>query len=163
MDRAGLAGRGRSGAAVNPARETGGRWVLAWLMGLPAAVAFLLAGSLKVWDPLAFAGQLFAYRLLPPAAVAPVALALPWIEVLAALALLAVPRWRRAGALLIAGMLLAFIAAEISVMARGLAIPCGCFGMLWGETRVGIPTSARNVALLASAALAGWFGVPRQA
>lgn len=95
------------------------RWLLAGVM-LGAALP-------KLIDPPGFAQSIFAYRLLPMAAVAPLALLLPWLEVLAALALVAGVARRSAAALLLA-MLLAFTAGLGVNLARGNPVDCGCFG-----------------------------------
>ena len=89
---------------------------------------FIYAGALKVMDPTQFAKDVDNYDLLPSvAAAAVVALYLPWIEIIAGTAL-ALTKWHRGASLVIAGLLIAFIAALSSDWARGLDINCGCFG-----------------------------------
>ena len=105
------------------------RW--RWIGGVAARVVlggvFLYAGGSKIVDPPGFAHELSNYRLLPDAAVAPIALALPWLEVLCG-ALLVAGIWRREAALLLAGLLVVFVAALSIDLARGIAVYCGCFG-----------------------------------
>ena len=91
------------------------------------AVVFLLAAVHKVVDPEAFAWAIYQYGVLPPGAVNAVAITLPWIEVTAALALLGSPRWRQGAALLLSGLLGAFVVAMITNLAQGAEIACGCF------------------------------------
>lgn len=95
------------------------RWLLAGVM-LGAALP-------KLIDPPGFAQAIFAYRLLPMAAVAPLALLLPWLEVLTALALVAGVARRSAAALLLA-MMVTFAAGLGVNLARGNPVDCGCFG-----------------------------------
>ncbi len=119
---------------------------LAW--GLAAVFAY--AGGTKVADPAAFAAAIGNYRMLPEAAVNLLAVCLPWIELGAALALL-VPAWRRAGALLTAGMSAVFATAILSAWVRGLDISCGCFGT--GSHGVGAAALTIALACLAAAAV----------
>lgn len=123
------------------------------LARLALAGVFLWAAWGKIAAPDAFALAVYRYRILPLWAVNAFALWLPWIEVLAALALL-VPgrRWRAAGAALAAGMLAAFTAAYAAALARGLSIACGCFTLRADAAAGGWTTLARNAALFALAA-----------
>ena len=50
------------------------------------AIAFLAAGVLKILDPATFAVSIARLRMVPMAIVGPVAILLPWIEVMAAAA-----------------------------------------------------------------------------
>jgi uncharacterized membrane protein YphA (DoxX/SURF4 family) len=120
-----------------------------WTARVVLAGVFAAAALPKIADPATFATDIVNYRLLPEAATALPAIVLPWIELTAALAVLW-PRSARGAAVLIGALLLAFIAALLSAIARGLDIECGCFGgapanapppSLW-------PTVVRDVALL---------------
>ena len=100
-----------------------------WRLALSGCVTgvYLWAGASKLADPAAFAFAIDNYRLLPWPAAVGVAHALPWLEIVAALALW-VSRWR-AGALgILTGLGLVFVVALGSAMVRGLDIACGCFG-----------------------------------
>jgi uncharacterized membrane protein YphA (DoxX/SURF4 family) len=81
----------------------------------------------KLADPPGFAQSIFAYRILPMAAVLPLALALPWLELLTALALVAGIARRNAAGLILA-MMVAFTAGLGLNLARGNPVDCGCFG-----------------------------------
>ena len=117
--------------------------LLAWA----TAGVFLYSGAIKVWDPRTFAEDVANYRMLPPFAVALTAAVLPWCEILAGAALV-VPRWRRAGALLAAGMAVMFIIAVVTAMIRGLDISCGCFGA--GSHAAGLQTLGLDLLILAA-------------
>lgn len=99
---------------------------------LPAVVRVVLGGIfvyaaiLKIADPVAFAGSVAAYRILPYFASYLAAAVLPFLELICGLLLLSGYRVR-AGALIVAGMNLIFIAALASAIVRGLDIDCGCF------------------------------------
>jgi len=92
---------------------------------------FLLAALPKIQDPAAFAKIINNYQLVPSALVNGVAIFLPWVEVLAALALiLPLGRGLRvAGVLLVALMLAAFIGAQGWAWAKGIDTACGCFSV----------------------------------
>jgi putative oxidoreductase len=88
---------------------------------------FVVAGGLKVIDPAHFAAAIDHFRLLRYFAVAPLALYLPWLEIICGLAVL-VGAWRRSALMLLFAMTVVFIAAITSAWMRGLDIRCGCFG-----------------------------------
>jgi uncharacterized membrane protein YphA (DoxX/SURF4 family) len=100
-----------------------------WL-ALPArlylAAVFLLACWHKLWNPESFALDIATYQFLPLALVNPMAIALPWVELVAGVLL--VIGWRtRAAALLVAGMMVMFTAAIVIALGKGLDMSCGCF------------------------------------
>ena len=88
---------------------------------------FGYAGFVKILDPRGFAGDLHAFGILPRWSIAPLAILLPAVECVTAAALL-VPSLRGSAALLLAGLLAAFIGAGLTVIWRGLEVRCGCFG-----------------------------------
>ena len=114
------------------------------------AALFLLAAAPKLGDPDGFAGALARYRLLPDTWVNLFAVWVPCLEVAAAVSLL-LPRWRQAGAGLLALLLIAFTAAMLAAAARGLRIACGCFALAADADPIGPWSFARNLALLAVA------------
>ena len=88
---------------------------------------FGVAGLAKIGNPGAFAEDIHNFRLVPVALENLVAVALPWIEIVAGVALVLGVR-ARAAAVLTAGLMAAFTLAVIVAMGRGLDIECGCFG-----------------------------------
>lgn len=87
---------------------------------------FLVASLDKIADPAAFARIVYQWQVLGPVPSNLVAVILPWVEALAG-ALLVLGAWKREAALVIALMLVVFIAAAGSVMARGIDVEnCGC-------------------------------------
>ena len=105
------------------------------------AAIFLLACWHKLVDPRSFAVDVATYQILPLALVNPVAIVLPWVELVAALMLVFGVRVR-AGALLIAAMMSVFLAALLVALARGLEMSCGCFA---SQGAVEDPISWRTV------------------
>lgn len=110
---------------------------------------FLYAGVLKALDPAAFAGVVAAYRILPYVGNHLVAATLPYVEIVAALLLLADRRVRPA-ALLLGALTGIFMLALATVLLRGLEVDCGCFGAA-GRTTPGAAL-LRDAALLPLAA-----------
>lgn len=102
-------------------------WML-WVSRVLVAAVFILYGATKIANPESLARDVYNYRLIPVAFVNIIAITLPWIEVLAGFALLT-RRWMPGGALLSGAMLLMFIVAIGSALARGLDISCGCISV----------------------------------
>jgi len=128
---------------------------------LAIAVVFLAAALGKIGDAGAFARQIHHFRLLPLGLENTLAITLPWIELVAALALLL--RFRpRAGAVITAGLMGLFVFVVAAAVARGLDIECGCFGTA-DASRVGTAKLIENVGLLALALVASLKPVERQA
>ncbi len=89
------------------------------------ALSFLLAGIIKIQDPMTFAVTIDAFGILPGPLVLPTAVLLPILEIIGAVALIFDIR----GSLgLIVLMLLMFIAVLGYGLHLGLDIDCGCYG-----------------------------------
>ena len=88
---------------------------------------WLVAGALKLPDPAGSVRAVRAYQLLPEVVVGPVGYALPVVEVLVGLCLVA-GLLVRVNAMLSAVLFVAFIVGIASAWTRGLQIDCGCFG-----------------------------------
>ena len=125
-----------------------------WLLRLLLGGAFVIAGILKIAAPAGFAVDVSHYRLVPHALLNPVAIVLPWIELVAGVCVLT-GFWLRSGALLIAVMTVMFFIVILSALARGLNIECGCFGTNAGKT-IGLQTLAIDFAFFCLAALLIW-------
>jgi uncharacterized membrane protein YphA (DoxX/SURF4 family) len=106
---------------------------------------FLLAGISKALDTQSFAVEINAYQIAPAALVQPLAVALPLIEILLACYLLVglAQRWAAATA---CALLLVFLGAMASSLARGLTLDCGCFGNALGVGVLRETVSAGSVA-----------------
>ena len=141
--------------------------------GLQLALRLLLGGLFvyasldKIADPPAFARIVYQWQVLGAVPSNLVAVILPWLEALAGILLLA-GIWRREAALVVALLLVLFMAAAGSVMARGIDVEnCGCTsvaakaeasGFFHG---VGWFLVLRNAVLLASSLVL--VGVPAEA
>ena len=110
-------------------------------------VLFLYAGINKLLDPRSFAIVIDAFGLVPDPLIMPMAVALPILEILAALGLLFDVR---ASLGLMTGLLAFFMAVVSYGIWMGLDIDCGCFGPgdLEGEAYRGLrPALYRNLIL----------------
>lgn len=123
---------------------------------------FVFAAAMKLQDIQGFAFSVKAFDLFPTTADhAPrlLAFVVPWTELLVGL-LLIVGLWTRAASLLLALILIGFIAGIISVLARDLNVSCGCFGRF--ERPCTGPISSchviRNGVLLAGTLFVLWKG-----
>jgi uncharacterized membrane protein YphA (DoxX/SURF4 family) len=110
-------------------------------------VLFVWAGLAKLGDPLSFAEQVHNFRLVPVALENLVAMTLPWIELLAGLALMTRVQ-ARAGAATASILMAAFTLGVAIAFARGLDVECGCFGTA-DASRVGVLKLLENLGMLA--------------
>jgi uncharacterized membrane protein YphA (DoxX/SURF4 family) len=121
-------------------------WLYRFLRVLLGGV-FILAGSSKLLDPRAFARIISAYGLLPDELLAPVAIGLPGIEVLAGVGLL----FHVWGSLEITGGLLAgFLLVLGYAIWKNLDVDCGCFSQSEIEAGNSLRTAfLRDIGLMA--------------
>ncbi len=110
---------------------------------------FVVAGATKIPNPGALAAAIRSYELsLPEWFVSLSAHALPYLEVLLGLYLLA-GLFTKISAWATNGLTLLFLLALLQGVVRGLEIDCGCFGSSAGETSNLWLAAARDVGLLA--------------
>lgn len=94
-----------------------------WLLG----ALLIVTGALKVGHPAVLASAIAGFRLLPPGVVAPLAVILPYFEMLLGLYLVTGLFTRVAGWVATAQFVL-YAAAIASAVLRGIPANCGCFG-----------------------------------
>ncbi len=103
---------------------------MTWFLRILALLfggVFIFAGVMKVRDPHLFLMDVRSFDLLPDPYAAWLALSLPWLEIIAGLAVITGIA-RRGGLLLLNLCLIAFFIAILSAWWRGISIQCGCFG-----------------------------------
>jgi len=115
-------------------------------------VLFAISALAKLGDVKTFALQVHNFRILPIAAENLVAMLLPWIELVAGLALVIGVR-ARSGGFVATALMTVFTIAVIAAVARGLDFECGCFGTA-DSTRVGTAKILQNFGMLALACVA---------
>jgi len=107
------------------------RWLLHLYVSLGSRVVlglvFIAAALPKLADPPGFAKAIWAYELFPVWSLHPLALVLPWLELLCGLAL-CLGLWKRAAAAWTGLLLLSFCLALSINLARRHPVDCGCFG-----------------------------------
>lgn len=87
---------------------------------------FIYASFYKIIEPGAFAKSIWFYHLVPGNVINLMAIILPWVELVVGLAVIAGIFYR--GAVLWTNlMLIFFIIALATTIARGISIDCGCF------------------------------------
>jgi uncharacterized membrane protein YphA (DoxX/SURF4 family) len=132
--------------------------VVLFALRVALAWVFIHAGILKIWDfthgrsaTPDFTLAIQHFEMLNPDLSMLLAVYLPWLEVLAALALFV--RQLALGALTaILGMTTLFVVALASAWSRGLDISCGCFGK--DEVSANFPALLlRDACILAAAVL----------
>lgn len=102
----------------SPVIEVLCRWVLGGV--------FVYASWHKILYPGQFAAILEGYALFPVMLINPVAIVVPYLELVGGLALIA-GAYPRGAAVLVNVMLLGFMAAITANLVRGHAFDCGCF------------------------------------
>ena len=119
------------------------------VLRIALGLCFVAAGAAKIVDPLGFAVSIARLRIVPMALVGPIAILLPWIEVVAAAAML-LPAFRRPALQLLLGLLVVFTVALAVGLLRG-ATSCGCFGSADRFLNRADVAVARNVVLIGMA------------
>lgn len=102
------------------------RYHLPALVRVALGAVFIYAAVLKIADPVAFAGSVAAYQILPYFGSYLAAAVLPFVELTCGVLLVTGYRVK-GGALIIAAMNVVFMVALAAAIARGLDIDCGCF------------------------------------
>jgi uncharacterized membrane protein YphA (DoxX/SURF4 family) len=111
--------------------------ILLWILRILFGGVFLIAGLLKVGDPLAFQQDILAYRLTDNLIFTGIlALYLPWLEILCGATLLLAPLVPREAVkgfelpavMILEALMLAFALGYFSTVLRGIDVSCGCFG-----------------------------------
>ena len=92
-----------------------------WILG----GVFIYAGSTKLMEPRTFSVLIEAYGIVPESLLLPVAVGLPFLEVIAGIGLLFDIRGSLA---LITGLLVLFTVVLGYGIWMGLDVDCGCFG-----------------------------------
>ena len=107
---------------------------------------FVFAAITKVTDPIGFSQSIYNYKLMPDFTINFLAIAFPWIELVAGILLIFGIAVKENSAIL-SSLLFVFIIAIIISIARGLNIDCGCFGTVEGS-KVGLLKILENTVLL---------------
>ncbi len=93
-----------------------------WILGL----TFIYASLHKILSPADFAKIVYGYNLFPEIFINLIAIIIPFLELVTGLALI-IGFYPRSAAIVINGLLLAFIAVLTINLIRGHEFDCGCF------------------------------------
>lgn len=135
-------------APGEPKTNVGVRDALSWMASVALCCIFVISGFSKLNAPFAFLIGLYDWQLIGPPYARYVAAGLPWIELFIAFGIV-IPITRNAAAVLASVLCGVFLAAQASVIYRGLTVECACFGT--GGARVGLVTMIRTAACLGAA------------
>lgn len=95
---------------------------LRWILG----ITFIYASYYKIMSPTDFAKVVYGYNLFPEVLINLIAIILPFVELVSGLSLL-LGIYPRSAAMIINGLLLAFIFILTINIMRGYEFDCGCF------------------------------------
>jgi len=93
-----------------------------WILG----ITFIYASYYKIMSPADFAKMVYGYSLFPDVLINLIAIFLPFVELISGLSLI-LGIYPRSAALIINGLLLAFILILTINIIRGYEFDCGCF------------------------------------
>lgn len=119
-------------------------------------VTFIWASIDKIANPGGFAVSIYNYRMLPHETINLMAIVMPWLELVTGV-LIITGILMRGSAFWIGVMLLVFIVALSSALARGLDISCGCFSVEGGHG-VDIGLLIRDILMFLGAVIVMFFG-----
>lgn len=131
---------------------------LIYIIRFPSRIAlgvlWVVSGTSKLIDQDGFLATVLNYQAVPESIPVSIADWLPALEVVLGLSFLV--GVATGGAMAISMALLAvFVAAQMSVMYRGIEVDCGCFSA-FGGARVSVWSLCRTVVLLAIIGFAWW-------
>lgn len=131
--------------------------ILTAVLAIGLGAVFVYASLEKIVHPDAFARIVYHYRLVGPnASMGPlpaniVAVTLPWVEMVAGIALIS-GIWRREASGLVALLLVAFLGAVGWALLHGIDIEnCGCFTVTGAGRGAGIKLLMEDLGLLLAA------------
>ncbi len=103
------------------------RWIelaMRWILGL----TFIYASIDKIAAPAEFAKIIYGYDLFPAAFINLIAIIVPFLEIITGLALV-IGFYPRSAAIILNGILMAYIIALTINLVRGHEFDCGCFAV----------------------------------
>ena len=118
-------------------------------------VVFMVAGLGKIRQPYLFLGEVYGYRLFGAEGSELVALIVPFVELVLALALLGGVLMRSAF-LLAASLGMCFVTGQLYVISQGWLARCGCFAPMSSDW-IGA-ASVLRASLVIVIAVIGYFG-----
>jgi uncharacterized membrane protein YphA (DoxX/SURF4 family) len=135
------------------------------VLRLALGATLIAAGAAKIPHPEQLAAAIAGFRLLAPSVTAPLAIALPYFEVLVGLYLV-IGLFTQIAAWVACAQFVAYAGAIASAVLRGIPASCGCFGPADTATadwpHVGIDLGLALVAGVIAAYAPGALAVDRR-
>ena len=109
---------------------------------------FVISSISKIQNPAKFMDSIEAYKLLPSIFVHPMAVIIPWMQIVCGLFFI-FDIYAQSSALILSGLLLVYTVAIAQAFARGMSMDCGCFDLIEGlEDKVGWKSIIRDLIFL---------------
>ena len=103
-----------------------------WIFRLLLGGVFIYASYDKILHTSAFADIIHNYQILPGFLIYISAITMPWLEIFSGICVIT-GLFKRAGTIILGGLLLLFSVAISFNLARGLDFDCGCFTTVASE------------------------------
>jgi putative oxidoreductase len=109
---------------------------------------FLLSSISKIQNPAKFMDAIEAYKLLPAVMIHPMAIIIPWLQIICGLFFI-FDIYAQSTAFILSGLLVVYTAAIAQAFARGMSMDCGCFDLIESmEDKVGWKSIIRDLIFL---------------
>lgn len=109
---------------------------------------FVISSISKIQNPAKFMDSMEAYKIIPQIMVAPLAIIIPWLQIVCGI-LFIFDVYAQSAALILSGLLVVYTAAIAQAFARGMSMDCGCFDLIEGmEDKVGWKSIIRDLIFL---------------
>jgi uncharacterized membrane protein YphA (DoxX/SURF4 family) len=125
------------------------------LLRIALGLVFVAAGGLKIGHADVFASEIAGFQLLPHALIAPLALLLPFLELMVGVYLI-LGLFTRFAAWFAAAEMALFATAIASAVLRGISTSCGCFGPSDHAT-TSWPEVGRDLGFTLMAVIIAWW------
>lgn len=129
---------------------------LEWVARLFLGFTFIAASLHKIIAPADFAKIIYGYSLFPPYSINLIAIIIPYVEMIAGMALIT-GVYPRSAALILSGLLVFFIAAIAFNLMRGHQFDCGCFSLDEGQQESPFHLLVRDVVYLTAGGYVVWY------
>lgn len=106
--------------------------MVGFLARLMCGGVLVWAGLPKIVSPHLFLEEIYAYELVGPLTGLSIAIVLPWMELVVGVAVI-LGAFGRSALLLLEMLMIVFIAAQASVLYRGMEVGCACFGQAYSH------------------------------
>lgn len=128
---------------------------LVFVLRIALGLIFLAAGALKIGHTEEFASEIAGFQLLAHPLIAPLALLLPFLELMIG-AYLVLGLFTRFAAWFAAAEMAIFAGAIASAVMRGISTSCGCFGPN-DHTTTSWPEVGRDAGFMLMGVIVAWW------